>query len=48
LFGGLGALKAYGQVFPNIKFCPTGGITEESYPDYLALSNIISVGGSWM
>jgi 2-dehydro-3-deoxyphosphogluconate aldolase/(4S)-4-hydroxy-2-oxoglutarate aldolase len=48
LFGGLGALKAYGQVFPSIKFCPTGGITEESYPEYLALPNIISVGGSWM
>jgi len=48
LFGGLGALKAYGQVFPNIQFCPTGGITEETYPDYLALPNIICVGGSWM
>ena len=48
LFGGLGALKAYGQVFPNIQFCPTGGITEETYPEYLALPNIISVGGSWM
>ena len=48
LFGGLNALKAYGQVFPNIKFCPTGGITEETYPEYLAQPNIISVGGSWM
>lgn len=48
LFGGLPALKAYGQVFPSVKFCPTGGITEESYHDYLALNNVISVGGSWM
>jgi 2-dehydro-3-deoxyphosphogluconate aldolase/(4S)-4-hydroxy-2-oxoglutarate aldolase len=48
LFGGLGALKAYSQVFPHIQFCPTGGITEETYPEYLALPNIISVGGSWM
>jgi 2-dehydro-3-deoxyphosphogluconate aldolase/(4S)-4-hydroxy-2-oxoglutarate aldolase len=48
LFGGLAALKAYGQVFPNVQFCPTGGITEETYLEYLALPNIISVGGSWM
>lgn len=48
LFGGLNALKAYEQVFPTIKFCPTGGITEETHKDYLALSNVIAVGGSWM
>jgi 2-dehydro-3-deoxyphosphogluconate aldolase/(4S)-4-hydroxy-2-oxoglutarate aldolase len=48
LFGGIEALKTYGQVFPQAKFCPTGGITEASHPDYLALENIISVGGSWM
>lgn len=48
LFGGIAALKTYGQVFPDVKFCPTGGITEATYPDYLALPNIISVGGSWM
>ncbi len=48
LFGGVDALKTYGQVFPNVKFCPTGGITEASYRDYLALENVISVGGSWL
>ena len=48
LFGGLNALKTYGQVFPNIKFCPTGGITEDSYQSYLALENVISIGGSWL
>jgi 2-dehydro-3-deoxyphosphogluconate aldolase/(4S)-4-hydroxy-2-oxoglutarate aldolase len=48
LFGGIGALKAYGQVFPHVKFCPTGGITEETHPEYLSMDNIISVGGSWM
>ena len=48
LFGGLNALKTYGQVFPEIKFCPTGGITEESYQSYLALENVISIGGSWL
>ena len=47
LFGGLNALKTYGQVFPQIKFCPTGGITEETYKSYLELENVISIGGSW-
>jgi 2-dehydro-3-deoxyphosphogluconate aldolase/(4S)-4-hydroxy-2-oxoglutarate aldolase len=48
LFGGLNALKTYGQVFPQIKFCPTGGITEDSCQSYLALENVISIGGSWL
>lgn len=48
LFGGLNALKTYGQVFPQIKFCPTGGITEDSSQSYLALENVISIGGSWL
>jgi 2-dehydro-3-deoxyphosphogluconate aldolase/(4S)-4-hydroxy-2-oxoglutarate aldolase len=48
LFGGLPALKTYGQVFPAVRFCPTGGITAATKDDYLALNNVISVGGSWM
>jgi 2-dehydro-3-deoxyphosphogluconate aldolase/(4S)-4-hydroxy-2-oxoglutarate aldolase len=48
LFGGLDALKTYGQVFPNVKFCPTGGIKAETYEHYLKLNNVISVGGSWL
>ncbi len=48
LSGGIEALKAYGQLFPHVKFCPTGGITGSTYPDYLKEPNIISVGGSWM
>lgn len=48
LFGGIDALKAYGQVFPSAQFCPTGGINGTTCNDYLALSNVISVGGSWM
>ena len=48
LFGGLSALKTYGQVFPQVKFCATGGITEETHADYLAMDNIIAVGGSWL
>ena len=46
--GGLGALKTYGQVFSQIKFCPTGGITKENYSEYLDMENVISVGGSWI
>lgn len=46
--GGLGALKIYGQVFSQIKFCPTGGITKENHTKYLDLENVISVGGSWI
>ena len=48
LFGGKDAIKAYGQLFPNIKFCPTGGITKDSFQEYLDMKNVISVGGSWM
>ncbi len=48
LFGGINALKTYSQVFGGINFCPTGGITKETYRDYLELPNVQSVGGSWM
>jgi 2-dehydro-3-deoxyphosphogluconate aldolase/(4S)-4-hydroxy-2-oxoglutarate aldolase len=48
VFGGLKALKTYGQVFPEVRFCPTGGINEDSHLEFLELSNVISVGGSWM
>lgn len=46
-FGGLETLKSYQAVFPDIKFCPTGGISQENSGDYLALENVIAVGGSW-
>lgn len=48
LFGGIKALKTYGNVFPQVKFCPTGGVNELTYEEYLSLKNVISVGGSWM
>lgn len=48
LFGGMAALKTYAQVFPEVRFCPTGGINEENYRDFLYLPNVISVGGSWV
>jgi 2-dehydro-3-deoxyphosphogluconate aldolase/(4S)-4-hydroxy-2-oxoglutarate aldolase len=47
LFGGKDALKAYGQLFPDVAFCPTGGIKKETSGDYLSLSNVFAVGGSW-
>jgi 2-dehydro-3-deoxyphosphogluconate aldolase/(4S)-4-hydroxy-2-oxoglutarate aldolase len=40
-------LKTYGALFPDIKFCPTGGITAETSREYLALENVFAVGGSW-
>lgn len=48
LFGGISALKTYGNVFPQVKFCPTGGVNASTYEEYLSLKNVISVGGSWM
>ena len=46
--GGLGMLKALGSVFPDVTFCPTGGLTVESAPEFLALPNVACVGGSWL
>jgi 2-dehydro-3-deoxyphosphogluconate aldolase/(4S)-4-hydroxy-2-oxoglutarate aldolase len=48
LFGGINALKTYGNVFQNVKFCPTGGINQENHLSFLALENVLSVGGSWL
>ena len=46
--GGLGMLKAMGSPFPDLSFCPTGGIDADSFRDYLALPNVACVGGSWV
>lgn len=48
LFGGIEALRSYSKVFPDIKFCPTGGINEDNYREFLKLENVLSVGGSWV
>ena len=48
LVGGIKMLKAYATLFPSVKFCPTGGINEHNFKDYLALPNVLSVGGSWV
>ena len=46
--GGIAALKALGAPLQDFRFCPTGGITADSAPAYLALSNVLCVGGSWL
>ena len=46
--GGIGMLKALHAVFPDVVFCPTGGISRQTAPDFLALSNVRCVGGSWV
>jgi len=46
--GGAPALKAWGGPLPSIKFCPTGGVTPENAREYLSLSNVVCVGGSWV
>lgn len=46
--GGVKMLQAIGGPFPQITFCPTGGITLANYRDYLALKNVACIGGSWV
>ena len=46
--GGVAALKALGGPFGNIRFCPTGGVNARNARDYLAQSNVMCVGGTWM
>lgn len=46
--GGAAALGSYAAPLPQALFCPTGGITLQSAPAYLALPNVACVGGSWL
>ena len=46
--GGLGMLKAMAGPFPDVLFCPTGGINAATARDFLALPNVACVGGSWL
>jgi 2-dehydro-3-deoxyphosphogluconate aldolase/(4S)-4-hydroxy-2-oxoglutarate aldolase len=46
--GGIAMLKAIAGPFPQVTFCPTGGISAANYRDYLALKNVACVGGSWI
>ena len=46
--GGLNMLKAWQGPFGEVRFCPTGGITPINAPEFLALKNVVCVGGSWL
>jgi 2-dehydro-3-deoxyphosphogluconate aldolase/(4S)-4-hydroxy-2-oxoglutarate aldolase len=46
--GGIPMLKALAGPFPEIVFCPTGGITPQTAPQFLALPNVKVCGGSWL
>ena len=48
IIGGVPVLKAYQGPFKEISFCPTGGITIDNFQEYLSLSNVLCVGGTWI
>jgi 2-dehydro-3-deoxyphosphogluconate aldolase/(4S)-4-hydroxy-2-oxoglutarate aldolase len=46
--GGIPMLKAFAGPFPSVRFCPTGGIDARNASEYLALPNVVAIGGSWV
>jgi 2-dehydro-3-deoxyphosphogluconate aldolase / (4S)-4-hydroxy-2-oxoglutarate aldolase len=46
--GGIKGLRALGGPFPNVRFCPTGGVGEANAATWLAEPNVLAVGGSWL
>ncbi|MFK7976215.1 MAG: bifunctional 4-hydroxy-2-oxoglutarate aldolase/2-dehydro-3-deoxy-phosphogluconate aldolase [Halioglobus sp.] len=46
--GGLATLKSLAGPFPDVRFCPTGGLNRDNFREFLALDNVIACGGSWM
>jgi 2-dehydro-3-deoxyphosphogluconate aldolase/(4S)-4-hydroxy-2-oxoglutarate aldolase len=46
--GGAAFLKSIAAPLPNLKFCPTGGIDLRNAQAYLALPNVVAIGGSWV
>ncbi|MFZ1956707.1 MAG: bifunctional 4-hydroxy-2-oxoglutarate aldolase/2-dehydro-3-deoxy-phosphogluconate aldolase [Desulfobacterales bacterium] len=46
--GGVKMLQAFAGPFPQVTFCPTGGITSANYREYLGLKNVACIGGSWV
>jgi len=46
--GGIPLLKSFAGPFQEARFCPTGGINENNYLDFLSLDNVLCVGGSWI
>jgi 2-dehydro-3-deoxyphosphogluconate aldolase / (4S)-4-hydroxy-2-oxoglutarate aldolase len=48
LSGGVPMLKQFASVFPQLRFCPTGGIDEKNMHEYAALPTVFAIGGSWI
>jgi 2-dehydro-3-deoxyphosphogluconate aldolase/(4S)-4-hydroxy-2-oxoglutarate aldolase len=48
LAGGIAMIKALAGPFPNVVFCPTGGVNTDNLGDYLALKTVMCVGGTWL
>jgi 2-dehydro-3-deoxyphosphogluconate aldolase/(4S)-4-hydroxy-2-oxoglutarate aldolase len=48
IVGGVNALKSFGAPFGDVVFCPTGGVNAENAKEFLALKNVLCVGGSWI
>jgi 2-dehydro-3-deoxyphosphogluconate aldolase/(4S)-4-hydroxy-2-oxoglutarate aldolase len=46
--GGIGMLNAIAGPMPDVVFCPTGGISQQTAPQFLACKNVACVGGSWL
>ena len=46
--GGIGMLKALGAPLPDVRFCPTGGVSPDNLREFLALPNVAMAGGSWL
>lgn len=46
--GGVGMLNGIGGPLPDVTFCPTGGISQDTAAQFLALKNVACVGGSWL
>jgi 2-dehydro-3-deoxyphosphogluconate aldolase/(4S)-4-hydroxy-2-oxoglutarate aldolase len=48
VLGGQSMLKALAGPFPDMRFCPTGGLNPDNFRNFLALPNVVCCGGSWM
>lgn len=48
IVGGISMLNAMAGPFPDVRFCPTGGVKADNFIDYLSLPNVFCVGGTWM
>jgi 2-dehydro-3-deoxyphosphogluconate aldolase/(4S)-4-hydroxy-2-oxoglutarate aldolase len=46
--GGVAMLRTFHSVIPDVAFCPTGGVDPRNAPEFLALPNVVCVGGSWV